>query len=122
MLRATLPGAFEIVGDCYFYHLEDEQGILGPLPLSSEVQVVFGAYGLASKQFHDVSTGENVRQDPRLNNLFPNSERLPMMVNKPDPVRNTLTEEVMDEEEGDFQLTCDALVASGVELETFRLY
>jgi len=55
LLRPTSSDAFEVVGDCYFYHLVDEKVIVGPLPMNIMVQIAFDDHSTPLKQFHNVA-------------------------------------------------------------------
>jgi len=118
LLRPASSGTFEVVGDCYFYHLEDEQGVLGPMPPTWTVQIEYDTDGFPFKQYHNTSTGKFDCQDPRLNKLPSEYEPLPVVSGKPRTVRNVRTGEIVKK---DTRLTSDDLMARGIELETFRL-
>ena len=117
LLRPASAGTFEIVGDCYFLHLEDEQGILGHVPPRWTVQIVNDEHRNPFRQFLDTS-GKASTRDPRLNNLPPDWEPVVVVAGKPRCVRNVHTGEIIEK---DTRVTCDDLRARGIELETFRL-
>jgi hypothetical protein len=118
LLRSTTSGTFEVVGDCYFYHLEDQQGILGNLSPDWTVQICPDADDFPLKKFHNNVTGEDTFYDPRLSELFPESEKLLVAANGAPTFRTIRPGELIKNFP---RLTCDDLRAASVELVTFRL-
>jgi hypothetical protein len=70
VLRSTIPGYYEVIGDCNLHGFRDFQGLLGPLPdgwyvednpQQAEVDI----------RFVDSKTGQKSREDPRLPGIPP---------------------------------------------------
>lgn len=118
LLRSTTSGTFEVVGDCYFYHLEDQQGILGNPSPKWTVQTCPDADDFPLKKFHNNVTGEDTFSDPRLSELFPESVKLLVAANGAPTFRTIRPGELIKNFP---RLTCGDLRSAGIELVTFRL-
>ncbi|KAM7192098.1 Heterokaryon incompatibility protein (HET) domain containing protein [Rhypophila sp. PSN 637] len=115
---------YAVVGQAYCHGLHDATALLGPLPHPWHVQVFEDNTGnLAIYRFHNPETGELSDEDPRLDPLPAEWERITRGRTEDDPqsfqcFRNKSTGETIDY---DPRLSPDALRARGVDIRTFCL-
>ena len=128
VLRETLSGHFQVVGECYVHGLGDAVGLLGPLPDGWKAIVRGDSFGRPMQLFADPRSYEETAEDPRLALLEAHAplqgwervayERLPDDPITFDRFRNTETGELVNY---DPRLSPDRLKAYGVELQSFGL-
>ncbi|KAL6707898.1 hypothetical protein ACN47E_003572 [Coniothyrium glycines] len=115
VLRRMADGNYQVVGECHVRGLSDAVGILGPLPPYWRTIIVADPSGRPVQRFEYQLTGLVTAEDPRLEALPPQWERV---VEAPETFRNVGTGEVIDH---DPRMSVDVLKARGVGLESFML-
>lgn len=123
VLRQIGEDAYEVVGECYFHGIMDGESILGPLPAPWKIRMTTNIGGIHEITYWNPQTNVTSQEDPRLDSLLPEWERLPQEWTREDPVitawhKNKVTGEVMN---SDPRMLPDALIARGVKLEHFKL-
>lgn len=123
VLRRTASGQYYVVGECYIHGLSDAVGILGPLPDYWKVIIRGDAFGRPTPHYISLKDNIETKNDPRLGILPPDWERASCQRSAEDPsiferFRNSRTGELAD---SDPRLFPDALVARGVQLQSFAL-
>ena len=125
LLREQSDGTHKLVGTCYVHGIADGAALLGPLPTGWKVHRFLDSTGqfLICKYF-SADTGELSDEDPRLEPLPDEWERLPVRDRTAeDPeifqeFRHQGTGQVIN---WDPRLGPEALKKRGVKLETFSL-
>ena len=124
ILRPVGVGKFQVVGEAYIHGLADAIGVLGPLP-SCWNAIIIGddKLGRPLQRFLNLQTGQYTAEDPRLDILPSEWERVAYDRTPDDPAlfevfKNRVTGEMM---KSDPRLSPEALLARGVTLETFQL-
>lgn len=123
ILRPVDLGKFQVVGEAYIHGLGDAIGVLGPLPADWKVIIRGDSLGRTMQRFVNLRTGEETVEDPRLDVLPLEWERMAYERSPDDPAlfeifKNTVTGETIN---SDPRLSPDALRGRGVRLETFQL-
>ena len=124
LLRPQLYGKYAIVGECCVHGLHDGASLLGPLPHPWRVQVFEDSTGsLCIYRYFNADTGELSDEDPRLDPLPEEWEKLEIERTADDPgifknFRNKITGEIMN---ADPRLLPEALKTRGVDMQTFTL-
>jgi hypothetical protein len=123
ILRPVPFGRFQVVGEAYIHGLEDATGILGPLPTGWKTILLGDALGLPLHRYLHLTRWEATAEDPRLDRLPPEWERIEYKRSPNDPAlfeifRNRVTGERIN---SDPRLSLEALRVRGVKLETFQL-
>ena len=101
----------------------DGESVLGPIPHPWKVRMGKNEGGIYVPRYWDKETDTITQDDPRLDSLSPDWERIPREWTRDSPVvaawhKNKVTRETMN---SDPRMLPDALVARGVKLEQFRL-
>jgi hypothetical protein len=123
VLRPWLHGKFQVVGDSYIHGLADCEGLLGPLPHLWRVQLHRDSRNFYIPHYVNSSTGACTVEDPRLEALAPEWERLDTPRTPSDPevfmrFKNKVAGEVVN---SDPRLFPDALKKRGANLSIFNL-
>jgi hypothetical protein len=123
ILRPLPSGQFVVVGESYIHGLNDATGLLGPLPAPWKGIFRVDSMGRHLHLYYNSVTRQSTPEDPRLDLLPSNWQRLSYERIEDDPeifqrFKDTITGEVVN---SDPRLTPEALMARGVELTTFRL-
>ena len=123
VLRQSSSGSFEVVEECYVHGLADVVGLLGPLPHRWKTIIKADALGRPIQCFINLSNGEETLDDPRLEPLLSNWERVTYERGADDTTmferfRNLETGEIVNY---DPRLSPKALEARAVKLQSFRL-
>ena len=123
ILRPVESGKFQVVGEAYIHGLGDAVGVLGPLPSDWRAIIRGDTLGRRLYRYLNLTTYEETTEDPRLDPLPPEWER---MAHKPSPddaalfevFKNRITGETVN---SDPRLFPEALRVRGAKLETFQL-
>ncbi len=123
ILRPVDFGKFQVVGEAYIHGLEDAIGVLGPLPAHWKAIIMEDTLGRPLHRYMNLTTFEQTAEDPRLNVLPPEWERMAYERSPDDPAlfevfKNNVTGETIN---SDPRLSPEALRVRGVKLETFQL-
>jgi hypothetical protein len=128
VLRAgptSTSSLYHVIGSSYLHGFSDGAALLGPLPSPWIVQFQLDSSGYDDPNFHNLTTGEKTRQDPRLETvpLPPQWEEIEAVRTVDDPLhfrrfRNNATGEIMN---SDPRLLSSALKERGVKIQTFQL-
>jgi hypothetical protein len=118
---------FEVVGECYVHGFMYGESLLGPLPAPWRARKDTGSTGSFLPLFWNSETDSESREDPRLEDLPAEWEKIEEEQWAPEfvglyfpysPHRNTVTgEEIVS----DPRMFPEALKARGVRLEEFTL-
>jgi hypothetical protein len=114
---------YHVIGRCSLHGLSDGAALLGPVPQPWKAQLEHDSNGFFKSLFHNTTTGENRREDPRLPTLPPEWEEIEAIRTIDDPIhfarfRNKQTSEVMN---SDPRLILEALRERAVNVQTFQL-
>jgi len=120
--RAPTNDSFYVVGESYIYGIMDGESLLGPLPPSWKVRVELNG-SIMEPRYLDTERNIMVREDPRLENLPAEWERIEQQRTADDPImfaphRNKSTGEIIN---WDPRMSPENLRARGINLQTFRL-
>lgn len=123
LLRPLNQKTFQVVGKCYVQGLSDCASLLGPLPKGWKVQLYNDSQGQFSQVYMNCDTGATTREDPRLDTMPEDWERVAAERTPDDPFvfakfKNRRTGEVRN---SDPRLLPEALKMRGVNLESFAL-
>jgi hypothetical protein len=123
ILRPIDCEKFLVVGEAYIHGLEDAIGVLGPLPTHWKAFIRGDSLGRPLHRYVNLTTWEETAEDPRLDVLPPEWERIAYERSPDDPAlfevfKNSVTGETIN---SDPRLSPEALRARGVKLETFQL-
>jgi hypothetical protein len=123
ILRPVDSEKFQVVGEAYIHGLEDAIGVLGPLPTGWKVIIVGDTLGRPLHRYLNRDKWEYTAEDPRLDRLPPEWERIEYERSPDDPAlfemfKNCVTGETIN---SDPRLSPEALRVRGVRLETFQL-
>jgi len=124
ILRPVPFEKFQVVGEAYIHGLEDAIGVLGPLPADWKA-IIRGddTLGRPLHRYLNPTRWEETVEDPRLDRLPPEWERIEYERSPDDPAlfevfKNCVTGETIN---SDPRLSPEALRMRGVKLETFQL-
>ncbi|KAI0386421.1 HET-domain-containing protein [Hypomontagnella monticulosa] len=125
LLRPTLRGEYQVIGDCYVHGIMDGEAFLGSIPPSWSVVMEPGR-GLAYiPHYYNKDTDHTSAEDPRLEQtpIPPEWEPIDWEWTRSDPIicakfRNKETGEVIN---SDPRLSHEALIARGIPLKTITL-
>ncbi|EON70018.1 hypothetical protein W97_09284 [Coniosporium apollinis CBS 100218] len=123
LLRLGSSEQYQVVGECYIHGLMDSESLLGRLPNPWRVRLGWESGGIYLGRYYNSSTGVLTEEDPRLDSLPVEWERVQADRTPDDPLvfalfRNKVTGEVMN---SDPRLLPEALKERGVDLKTFQL-
>jgi hypothetical protein len=115
-LRPLPSGDFQLIGSIKVADLGHGVALLGPLPKPWELKMVMGETKILHR-FVNGATGETATEDPRLDKLPPEWEKMELEDNWPH-FRNNVTGQEIN---CDPRLTPEVLRKSGIKLRNFRL-
>jgi Heterokaryon incompatibility protein (HET) len=123
VLRPLSAGRFEVVGSCLLHGFSSAEGILGPLPPSWKLQFQYQDLGSLVPYFYNQETEQVTEEDPRLEPLPSEWERLRTeskvgSLSFSHLFRSTSSGEIMN---SDPRMLPDNLKLRGVKLQSFEL-
>lgn len=123
VLRQASSSSFQVIGECYVHGLADAVGFLGPLPNYWETIIKGDALGRPTQRFINLRNGEETLDDPRLEPLPLNWERVTYERHAGNPAIferfiNLETDELVNY---DPRLSPEALDARAINLQPFKL-
>jgi len=122
--KISSQNVFQVVGECYIHGIMDGESLLGPIPSPWKVRLTRDNLSeIQEPRYWNTAINAMSREDPRLEDLPPEWERIKQRRTADDPIlfaphRNRLTGETIN---SDPRMLPENLRARGVDLQTFQL-
>lgn len=125
LLRPKAGGTFEVISTYFIHDIMDGEALLNRLPSPWSINVTLDSDGVARPKYFNSTSNTVSREDPRLSNLplLPEWEPIEWERTREDPIfcqkfKNNVTGEGIN---SDPRLLPEALMATGINLETIKL-